>query len=55
MKLFNNPAQARKVKQFRDKLAAATVLALAATCTALGALWLLGAVFRVVFKAMGVA
>ena len=51
MKLFGDP----KLKQKVDKLAAAAVLTLAATCTAIGAIWLLGAAFHVVFSWMGVA
>ena len=51
MKLFGDP----KLKQKADKLAAVTVISLAATCTAIGAIWLLGAAFHVVFSLMGVA
>ena len=51
MKLFGDP----KLKQKADKLAAAAVLMLAATCTAIGAIWLLGAAFHIVFSWMGVA
>ena len=51
MKLFGDP----KLKQKADKLAAVAVLTLAATCTAIGAIWLLGAAFHVVFSWMGVA
>ena len=51
MKLFGDP----KLKQKADKLAAAAVLTLAATFTAIGAIWLLGAAFHVVFSWMGVA
>ena len=51
MKLFGD----QKLKQKADKLAAAVVLALSATCIAIGAIWLLGAAFHVVFSWMGVA
>ena len=51
MKLFGDP----KLKKKADKLAAAAVLTLAATCTAIGAICLLGAAFHVVFSWMGVA
>ena len=51
MKLFGDP----KLKQKADKLAAVAVLTIAATCTAIGAIWLLGAAFHVVFSWMGVA
>ena len=44
-----------KLKKSLDKLAAVAVLTLAATCTAIGAIWLLGAVFHVVFSWMGCA
>ena len=51
MKLFGD----QKLKQKADKLAAMAVLTLAATCTAIGAIWLLGAAFHVVFSLIGVA
>lgn len=51
MKLFGDP----KLKKKADKLAAVSVLTIAATCTAIGAIWLLGAAFHVVFSWMGVA
>ena len=51
MKLFGDP----KLKQKADKLAAVAVLTLVATCAAIGAIWLLGAAFHVVFSWMGVA
>ena len=51
MKLFGDA----KLKQKADKLAAVAVLTIAATCTAIGEIWLLGAVFHVVFSWMGVA
>ena len=51
MKLFGD----QKLKQKADKFAAVAVLALAAACTAIGAIWLLGAAFHVVFSWMGVA
>lgn len=51
MKLFGD----QKLKQKADKLAAVAVLTLAATCAAIGAIWLLGAAFHVVFSWMGVA
>lgn len=44
-----------KLKKSLDKLASVAVLALAATCTAIGAIWLLGAAFHVVFSLMGCA
>ena len=44
-----------KPKKTLDKLAAVAVLTLAATCTAIGAIWLLGAAFHVVFSWMGCA
>ena len=44
-----------KLKKSLDKLAAVAVLTLAATCTAIGAIWLLGAAFHVVFSCIGVA
>ena len=44
-----------KLKKALDKLAAVTVLTIAATCTAIGAIWLLGSAFHVVFSWMGVA
>ena len=51
MKAFGD----KKLKQKADKLAAVAFLTLAATCTAIGAIWLLGAAFHVVFSWMGVA
>ena len=51
MKLFGDP----KLKQKVDKLAAVSVLTIAATCAAIGAIWLLGAAFHVVFSWIGVA
>lgn len=51
MKIFGNPCTRRKA----DKLAAIAVRTLAAACTAIGAIWLLGAVFHAVFSALGVA
>ena len=51
MKLFGDP----KLKQKAYKLAAVAVITLAATCTAIGAIWLLGAAFHVVFSWMGCA
>lgn len=51
MKLFGDP----KLKKKADKFAAVAVLTLAATCTAIGAIWLIGAAFHVVFSWMGVA
>ena len=51
MKLFGDP----KLKQKADKLAAVSVLTLAATCAVIGAIWLLGSAFHVVFSLMGVA
>ena len=51
MKLFGDP----KLKQKADKLAAVVVLTLAATCAAIGAIWLLGAAFQIVFSWIGVA
>lgn len=44
-----------KLKKSLDKLAAVAVLTLATTCTAIGAIWLLGAAFHVVFSWMGCA
>ena len=44
-----------KLKKSLGKLASLAVLTLAATCTAIGAIWLLGAAFHVVFSWMGVA
>ena len=44
-----------KLKKSLDKLAAVAVLTIVATCTAIGAIWLLGAAFHVVFSWMGVA
>ena len=44
-----------KLKKYLDKLASVAVITLAATCTAIGAIWLLGAAFHVVFSWMGVA
>lgn len=44
-----------KLKKSLDKLAAVAVLTIAATCTAIGAIWLLGAAFHVVFSWMGCA
>ena len=44
-----------KLKKSLDKLAAVAVLTIAATCTAIGAIWLLGAAFHVVFSWMGAA
>ena len=44
-----------KLKKSLDKLAAVAVLTLAAACTAIGAIWLLGAAFHVVFSWMGCA
>ena len=51
MKMFGDP----KLKQKADKLAAAAVLTLSATCAVIGAIWLIGAAFHVVFSLMGVA
>ena len=51
MKLFGD----KKLKQKADKLAAVAVLTLAATCAAIGVIWLLGAAFHVVFSWLGVA
>ena len=51
MKLFGD----KKLKQKADKLAAVAVLTLAATCTAIGSIWLLGEAFHVVFSWLGVA
>lgn len=42
-----------KLKKSLDKLAAVAVLTLAATCTTIGAIWLLGSAFHVVFSWMG--
>lgn len=44
-----------KLKKSLDKLAAVAVLTITATCTAIGAIWLLGAAFHVVFSWMGCA
>ena len=44
-----------KLRKSLDELAAVAVLTLAATCTAIGAIWLLGAAFHVVFSWIGVA
>lgn len=44
-----------KLKKSLDKLVAVAVLTLAATCTTIGAIWLLGAAFHVVFSWMGCA
>ena len=44
-----------KLKKSLDKLAAVAVLTIAATCTAIGAIWLLGAAFHVVFSWIGCA
>ena len=44
-----------KLKKSLDKLAAVAVLTIAATCTAIGAIWLLGSAFHVVFSWMGVS
>ena len=44
-----------KLKKSLDKLADVAVLTLAATCTTIGAIWLLGAAFHVVFSWMGCA
>ena len=44
-----------KLKKTLDKLAAVAVLTIAATCAAIGAIWLLGAAFHVVFSWMGCA
>ena len=51
MKLFGDP----KLKQKADKLAAVMVLTIAATCATIGAIWLLGSAFHIVFSWMGVA
>ena len=51
MKVFGD----KKLKQKADKFTAVAVLTLAATCTAIGAIWLLGSAFHVVFSWMGVA
>ena len=51
MKLFGD----QKLKQKADKFAAATVLTIAATCTTIGAIWLIGVAFHVVFSWMGVS
>ena len=44
-----------KLKKSLGRLASLAVLTLAATCTAIGAIWLLGAAFHVVFSWMGCA
>ena len=44
-----------KLKKSLDKLAAVAVLTIAATCTAIGAIWLLGSAFHAVFSWMGCA
>ena len=44
-----------KLKKSLDKIAAVAVLTIAATCAAIGAIWLLGAAFHVVFSWMGCA
>ena len=44
-----------KLKKSLDKLAAVAVLTIAATCTAIGAIWLLGSAFHVVFSWIGCA
>ena len=51
MKLFGD----QKLKKKADKIAAMAVLTIAATCTTIGAIWLLGATFHIVFSWMGVA
>ena len=51
MKVFGD----KKLKQKADKLAAVAILTISATCTAIGAIWLLGAAFHVVFSWAGVA
>ena len=51
MKLFGD----QKLKKKADKLAAAAVLTIAATCTTVGAIWLLGAAFHAIFSWIGVA
>lgn len=50
MKLFGD----QKLKKKADKFAAVAVLTIAATCIAIGAIWLLGAAFHVVFSWIGV-
>ena len=51
MKLFGD----QKLKKKAGKLSAVAILTLAATCTTIGAIWLLGAAFHVIFSWMGVA
>ena len=51
MKLFGGT----KLKQKAENRSAVAIITLAATCTAIGAIWLLGAAFHVVFSWMGVA
>lgn len=55
MKLFGDPALERKVKQWRDKLAAAAVLAISGALAFCAGVWLVGAVFHVIFSWLGVA
>ena len=51
MKLFGD----KKLKQKAYKLAAVAIITISSTCAAIGAIWLLGAAFHVVFSWMGVA
>lgn len=55
MKLFGDPELERKVKRWRDKLAAAIVLAATGAVTFCGVIWILGAMKYFAFKIMGVA
>lgn len=55
MKLFGEPELERKAKALRDKLAAATVLAISGAAAGCAGVWLVGAMFHAVFSWMGVA
>lgn len=55
MKLFGDPELERKVKQWRDKLTAAAVLAVSGALAFCAGVWILGALKYFAFKIMGVA
>ena len=54
MKLFGDPKLECKVKQWRDKLAAAAVLAISGALAFCAGVWIAGTVFHVVFWVLGV-
>lgn len=55
MKIFGDPELEQKADKLADKLGAATVLAISGAAAFCAGAWLVGAVFHVIFKALGVA